>query len=561
VVVDSKDKKSGLLDQLGAARDRILNPRGARAAREANNKALRESEARYRSLHDNVPVGVFRMTVEDGGLILSGNPALAELLGYDSVDDVVGTRIVDHYADADDRRVFTEIISLKTAVYDYQVELKRADGEFFLGSLSARAVRSPDGFIAHIDGVLEDVSRSFRTEVARGLQRDATAAALKRFQYLQDEADVELWRRTSSAVRDLQSVLDHAGVLLWSIRTDEEGELVCERVNDTLADVSGKDPEFFTGKRVVDLVTPEQFKDIAKAYKSVVDGEPRTFNVRYGDGPEPRQYIVRIIPLAVGKGQGQRYICSATDVTELKKAEEGLRELQRANDTLTDLVVHDIKNISSTMFAWLELIRDGDLGPLTDDQVGALARIVERNEELVHLSEELLDIARAAEGKVVIEKKSYVLEDQLREVIKSVQPAAAKDGKRISRRVVGGPVVVQADEERVRRVWLNLLHNALRFVPARTGRVTITVRKDEKSGLAVVRVKDNGPGIPKEFQQIIFEKFRQVELKKSGMKKGTGLGLTFCKMVVEAHDGTIEAESDGKQGSVFIFTLPLYKPE
>ena len=106
----------------------------------------------------------------------------------------------------------------------------------------------------------------------------------------------------------------------------------------------------------------------------------------------------------------------------MKKAEEGLRELQRANDTLTDLVVHDIKNISSTMFAWLELIRDGDLGPLTDDQAGALARIVERNEELVHLSEELLDIARAAEGKIVIEKKSYVLEDQLREVIKAVQP-------------------------------------------------------------------------------------------------------------------------------------------
>jgi len=139
VVVDSKDKKGGLLDQLGAARDRILNPRAAKAEREANHKALRESEARYRTLHDNVPVGVFRMTVEDGGVILSANPALAELLGYDSVDDVVGTRMIDHYADADDRRAFTEIISLKTAVYDYQVELKRAEGEFFLGSLSARA--------------------------------------------------------------------------------------------------------------------------------------------------------------------------------------------------------------------------------------------------------------------------------------------------------------------------------------------------------------------------------------------------------------------------------------
>jgi signal transduction histidine kinase len=213
------------------------------------------------------------------------------------------------------------------------------------------------------------------------------------------------------------------------------------------------------------------------------------------------------------------------------------------------------------MFAWLELVRDGDLGPLTDDQRGALARIIERNEELVHLSEELLDIARATEGEIFIEKRSYVLEDQLREIIKALQPAAAKDGKTLNRRVTGGPIVVQADEDRIKRVWINLLNNALRFVPARTGKVNISLRKDVKRGHAVVRVKDNGPGIPKEFQEIVFEKFRQVELKKSGLKKGTGLGLTFCKMVVEAHGGTIEVQSDGKRGSAFVFTLPLYKPE
>jgi len=560
-VVNSIGKKGGLRHKLAAARGRIFNPRAARASREANHKALKVSEARYRTLHENVPVGIFRVTVDDGGVLLSANPALAELLGYASADDVVGACMADHYVNAEDRRTLTETISLKGAVADYTVQLKRADGQVFLCSVSARAVKSPDGHISYIDGILEDITYSFRTEVARGLQRDVTASALKRFQSLQDEADVDLWRRTSSAVKDLQSVLDHAGVLLWSMRTDEVGELCCERVNDAFAEVAGRDPEYFSGKRVADVVTPEQFKIITRVYESVGDGEPRSFSVEYGDEGERRQYIVRIIPLSAGEGQGRRFITSATDVTELKKAEKELRDLQRANDTLTDLVVHDIKNISSTMFAWLELIRDGDLGPLTDDQRGALGRMVERNEELVHLSEELLDIARATEGKILIEKKSYVLEDQLREIIKFLQPAAAKDKKTLSRRVVGGPIVVQADEERIKRVMVNLFNNALRFVPARTGRVTVTLRKDEKRGCAVVRVKDNGPGIPKEFQEIIFEKFRQVELKKSGLKKGTGLGLTFCKMVVEAHGGTIEVESDGKQGSAFIFTLPLYKPE
>lgn len=513
-----------------------------------------------RALHENVPLGLFRTTVDDGGRFLSVNPGLARILGCESEEEIVGRRMIDFFLDSRERVAFVERVTAERIVAGFRAQFRRCDGAYFWGAISACAVTEGEGeTVRYIDGSLEDITDVVRLEMAREMQRDRALSALRRFQAMQDDADVELWKRTSSAVRELQSVLDHAGVLLWALR-EEEGALYCEQVNDTFADVVGQDPEYYAGKALAELVSPEQLKVITEAYASVVDGEPQTYNLEWGEGSKTRQYLVRIIPLPDRGGQGRRFITSGTDVTELKQAEEGLRELQRANDTLTDLVVHDIKNISSTMFAWLELLRDGDLGVLTSDQREALARIIERNEELVALSEELLDIARAAEGGITVETKPYVLEDQVREVIDELEPAGAKEGKTIRRRVYGGPIVVQADEVRVKRVFTNLLNNALRFIPAKEGRIMVTLKKEGARGYAVVRITDNGPGIPLEFQEVVFEKFRQVELREKGLKKGTGLGLTFCKMAVEAHGGTIRVESDGRNGSSFIFTLPLYHP-
>jgi PAS domain S-box-containing protein len=537
--------------------DKLSRSLGASRGDGDGESVAPEPSGPWRALHDNVPVGIFRATVDEGGRLLSVNPALAEILGYESAEALEGIKMIDLFLDTRERVRFVEELEAKGAVSGFRAQLRCLDGTYFWGAISARAVAG--GKARHIDGALVDVTDVVRLEMAREMQRDRALAALRRFQALQDDADVELWKKTSSAVRDLQSVLDHAGVLLWALR-EEDGELYCEQVNDTFADVAGHDPEYYAGKAVAELVAPEHHEVIMKAYASVGDGEPQTYNLEWGEGAEARQYIVRIIPLSDQGGQGRRFITSAADVTELKQAEEGLRELQRANDTLTDLVVHDIKNISSTMFAWLELMRDGDLGALTSDQGEALARIIERNEELVSLSEELLDIARAAEGGITIDTKPYVLEDQVREIIEELEPAGAKEGKVIRRRVYGGPVVVQADEARVKRVLTNLLNNALRFIPAKEGRIMVTLKKEAARRYAVVRITDNGPGIPREFQELVFEKFRQVELRKKGLKKGSGLGLTFCKMAVEAHGGTIRVESDGRNGSSFIFTLPLYQP-
>ena len=108
------------------------------------------------------------------------------------------------------------------------------------------------------------------------------------------------------------------------------------------------------------------------------------------------------------------------------------------------------------------------------------------------------------------------------------------------------------------RLVQNLVGNALKFVPVATGRVDVALEPGD--GRVRCTVRDNGPGIPPEHQEKVFDKFWQGEARQQGVKYSSGLGLTFCKMVVEAHGGRIGVESEVGAGSSFWFELPLEGP-
>ncbi len=127
---------------------------------------LRASEERFRTLTANIPVGVFRSPAEAGGMLLSANPALAKMFGYDSPEDMAATRVADLYVNPDERREFIAAVSSAGAVADYETQFKRKDGTAFWGSLSARAVKGDDGRIAYFDGIIEDVGERKEAELA-----------------------------------------------------------------------------------------------------------------------------------------------------------------------------------------------------------------------------------------------------------------------------------------------------------------------------------------------------------------------------------------------------------
>ncbi|MBA7647218.1 Adaptive-response sensory-kinase SasA [subsurface metagenome] len=132
--------------------------------RKRPEEALRESEERYRSLQANIPVGIFRTTADPEGHLLSVNPALARMFGYDKPEAMSETRVADLYLNHDDRKKFVEAVSSAEAISNYEVQFKRKDGTPFWGSLNARSITDESGRVAYFDGVLEDITERKRAE-------------------------------------------------------------------------------------------------------------------------------------------------------------------------------------------------------------------------------------------------------------------------------------------------------------------------------------------------------------------------------------------------------------
>jgi len=374
----------------------------------------------------------------------------------------------------------------------------------------------------------------------------------KKFEENRREAEIKL-QESEEAYR---GIFDNAIDAIYIL--DRESRFI--DVNEGAVNMYGHPREYFIGKTPEPLAAPgrNNMEQITGYLEAAFQGVPQQFE--FWATRANGEVFPKIVRLFKGRYFAQNVVIAfAMDISELKQAEEAMLELRRAKDTLTDLVVHDIKNISSAMLAWLELLNDGVLGELTQEQRDALQRVTDSNEELFGLSEEMLDIASAEEGRLDLHKKAYVFDDQVGEVVEQFRLAASKEDKTIRFRIKGAPIVILGDEYRVKRAVSNIVMNAIKFVSPGNGSVFVSVRADDKEGFAVLRVTDNGPGISKEYHHKIFEKYGQVELKGIGMKKGKGLGLTFCKIVAEAHGGSIEVESDGESGSAFILKLPLYK--
>jgi signal transduction histidine kinase len=198
-------------------------------------------------------------------------------------------------------------------------------------------------------------------------------------------------------------------------------------------------------------------------------------------------------------------------------------------------------------------------GPLTDEQQKFL-EIVQRNLEQLHtLISDLLDLSKLEARKVTLNVKPSSLTEIVNTVCGSLEAWTQSKSITISKRVPERLPTVLCDPDLIRRLLTNLVGNAIKFTP-KQGRVTIEVKHDVAQHTITLSVADTGVGISAEDIPKLFQKFQQVGERTHTDIAGTGLGLAIAKEVVELHHGRIWAESDGKQGATFSFTLPVTAP-
>jgi PAS domain S-box-containing protein len=247
-------------------------------------------------------------------------------------------------------------------------------------------------------------------------------------------------------------------------------------------------------------------------------------------------------------------ICVLSDITRRKQIEAlnvQLQDLDKAKQDLTHMIVHDLRTPMTSLISGLQTVPL--LGEMNPDQTEFLDMALQGSQTLLGMVNDLLDISKMEDGSMNLERTEVMVAPLIEQAFAQVRSLATSKGITLATKLDDQLVLPSADEEKLRRVLINLLGNALKFTP-QGGTVTVLVTL-ELSGLRFA-VKDTGEGIPKEAFEKIFEKFGQVEGRKSGRKNSTGLGLTFCKMAVEAHGGMIWVESELGQGSTFFFTVP-----
>ncbi|MFT3783670.1 MAG: hybrid sensor histidine kinase/response regulator [Nibricoccus sp.] len=231
---------------------------------------------------------------------------------------------------------------------------------------------------------------------------------------------------------------------------------------------------------------------------------------------------------------------------QLRHSYAELKELETLRDSLTHMIAHDMRSPLAAVQLSLELLKATIAYSAESDEL--LTNSMRSISQLIELVSQLLDVSRLEAGKLELHRQNTNLVSLAQDALRMLQPLVG------TRSVVSSatePVLANVDPDLIRRVLGNLLGNALKFTP-NFGEIRLSVKNE--AAAAHIEVSDTGCGIAPEHLEKVFEKFGEVGQKTK--IPGSGLGLTFSKMVVEAHGGQIGVISTVGQGSTFWLTLP-----
>ena len=255
----------------------------------------------------------------------------------------------------------------------------------------------------------------------------------------------------------------------------------------------------------------------------------------------------------------------ARDITERRQAEaeraqllereqQARAEIERASQLKDDFlaVLSHVRTPLNAVMGYTQLLMSGALK--THDVAHAYQAIQRNAQAQARLVESLLDLSRVLAGKLELNSEVLDLSSVVSFAVDALRPEALK--KKISIEVSGtSGNRVFGDSARLQQVFWNLLSNAIKFTPG-GGRVAVRLTADDAD--VIVRVEDNGRGIPPSLLPFIFDRFRQGEGQEGHSQAGLGLGLALVRELVHAHKGTVEAQSARRHGSVLIVRLPLF---
>ncbi len=242
---------------------------------------------------------------------------------------------------------------------------------------------------------------------------------------------------------------------------------------------------------------------------------------------------------------------------ELKAANARLTELDQLKDDFLSTVTHELRTPLTSIRSFSEILHDTpDLG--LSERQHFLGIIIRESERLTRLINQVLDLTKIESGRMEWQMSDVSLSEVIDHAVSSMHHLFEEKNVTVEVRQPDTIPTVRGDRDQLIQLAINLLSNAEKFCPAGTGRVEVAL-KTGKNNLTV-SVGDNGPGIPVNEQENIFEKFHQVRSNQTGNPMGSGLGLAICRGIVEHLGGRIWVRSEPGKGATFFFTVPYAEP-
>ena len=480
--------------------------------------ALRESEARYRSLFDGVPVGLFRTT--PSGQILEANVGFAQLLGYPSREALLAHTSPEFYVNPQDRVVWKTLMAQAEILRDFEVQWRRADGAMIWVKNTGRAIKDAQGEIVVYEGSLEDITDRKRAEEEVARYREHLEELVK-----------ERTAALSQTLDDLQAAQQE---LIQAEKMAALGKLIANiahEINTPLGAIRAS-----AGNIVSAL--DATFRSLPEVIRQLSEEQSAAFIRLIQRACQPKQALT-------SKEERQRRRALTHQMEDA-----AIAQADTIADTLVDMGIYE------EIAAFMPLFRHEK----TIWLLGAAANIAAQR----HSSENIL-FAVERMSKIVFALKSYAhseasgqptlarLQDGL-EVVLTLYHNQLKHGIEVVKQYDDAPPIFCYPDE-LQQVWTNLIHNATQAMRG-AGRLEIAVKSAPcpssegkqstpllggaggGSGI-LVEITDSGCGIPPEIADRIFEPF--FTTKPAG--EGSGLGLDICKKIIDKHRGKIEFES------------------
>ncbi len=329
---------------------------------------------------------------------------------------------------------------------------------------------------------------------------------------------------------------------------DKEARLLY--ANQGMKNISGYNPREVIGKTTAELWRVVEDKDKEKEMWNTVLKKKKSytgeFKCKHKDGHE--YYVHKTISPILDENNNVSFIISiAYDKTKEK-------EIDRAKTEFVSLASHQLRTPLSSINWYAEMLLAGDAGKLSDDQQNFVEEIAKGNKRMVDLVNSLLDVSRLELGTFSVEPEEMQVCDSAKSIIKELKPDIKKKSMTLNFTCEKDIPKINADPKLIRIIFQNILSNAVKYTPEK-GIIDVDIKVENK--YIVIKIKDNGLGIPKSQHDQIFQKLFRADNVKSSDTEGTGLGLYLVKSIVDNSGGSIRFESEENKGTTFTIDLPL----